>query len=653
MKLPNSLIGVSSPVCFLVSKIPPKRKILRIHPRAYSRSFLRRGITPTFLMLLFTILVGGFLRFNKLDWGEGYSFHPDEYHIIGAVGNLINGGLFSNPKLFSYGSFTVYLIYVSRLILVEIFNITNPNPFIIGRFLSATFSTLTLLNIYFISKKVFPKREFYPLLTVFISSFIPGLIQQAHFLTPETFMTFWITLSFCFLISYNDIQEDRRRMPMDELNVDMSFSRNKGNPARSGVGGRHYERSKILNIILAAMTLGIACGTKISALAAVPFTMVFMVLVNLRKEGIIKNLQKIIIYSITAFIFFFAVFPYSIIDHQNFLGTSSYESSVSLGKIKVFYTRSFENSIPVVFQIVKIYPYTLGMSLLIFSLAGLLVALLSFIKKDNKQGKYLALLLGYFLSYFIFNSFLFTKWTRYVHITLPFLIIFAVFFIYEISQYFKNPLSKKIAAVLLSLLLLIPTLIWSVMFLSIYKNHDVRITATDWIFKNISNKSLILTETGNTLEVPLWGNYHLIPFDFYNLDRDPNLHFKLINYLESSDYFIIQSRRIYANHANDKYPITNNFYNALLSGKLGFEEVKTFNSFPKIRLGNWKLEIRDEAAEETWSVFDHPTIQVYKKVQAYPPSFYDILLGLSPRFPLKEDDISNSIPPWAESPWFP
>ncbi len=44
MKLPDLTIGVSSPRCFVGSEIPPKQKSLRIHPRAYARGFLRRGI---------------------------------------------------------------------------------------------------------------------------------------------------------------------------------------------------------------------------------------------------------------------------------------------------------------------------------------------------------------------------------------------------------------------------------------------------------------------------------------------------------------------------------------------------------------------------------------------------------------------------------
>jgi hypothetical protein len=52
----------------------------------------------------------------------------------------------------------------------------------------------------------------------------------------------------------------------------------------------------------------------------------------------------------------------------------------------------------------------------------------------------------------------------------------------------------------------------------------------------------------------------------------------------------------------------------LFDGKLGFKKVAEFSSYPTIKLFNRKIfEFKDEEAEETWTVFDHPVIRVYKK----------------------------------------
>jgi hypothetical protein len=36
-----------------------------------------------------------------------------------------------------------------------------------------------------------------------------------------------------------------------------------------------------------------------------------------------------------------------------------------------------------------------------------------------------------------------------------------------------------------------------------------------------------------------------------------------------------------------------------------------------LQVGNYKLEFSDEKAEETWSVFDHPVIRIFKKIQRF------------------------------------
>ncbi len=541
-------------------------------------------------LLILSLIVGGFLRFYKLDWGQGYFFHPDEYHIVGAVGRLLNTGLSSNPKLFSYGSFTVYIIYLARWVLYSLTKAGNIDIFIIGRFLSALFSTLTLINIFFIAKNIFPNRRLYPEMAVLTSAFIPGLIQQAHFLTPESFMTFWITLSAYFFI-------------------------------------RYFSKYKLKELVFSGVFMGLAGGTKITALTAIPFILVVILLLNIKKSGIIKNLQKVVLYLALVFLFLISVFPYSVLDYENFKNTTRYESSLSAGSVKVFYTRSFNNSVPFLFQIKQIYPYTLGIIMTVFAFVGIAAAIISYFSNKKRFNNYYIPLLGIFLSYFIFNSLLFTKWTRFVHPTIPFLVIFSFTGIYEIAEQLKNPNTKKYLEILLLCLLIIPTVVWGIMFFSIYQRDDVRVTATDWVNKNIENDQLFLSETGNTLEIPLRGNYTIIPFDFYNVDTNPALYINLINDIYKSDYFIIQSRRIYYNHDDKiRFPTVYNFYNALFSGRLGFKEIKYFSSFPKLEIGNWNLEIRDEDAEETWSVFDHPVIKIFKKSDYYAEEYYKLLL---------------------------
>jgi len=54
------------------------------------------------------------------------------------------------------------------------------------------------------------------------------------------------------------------------------------------------------------------------------------------------------------------------------------------------------------------------------------------------------------------------------------------------------------------------------------------------------------------------------------------------------------------------------YYHLLDAGGLGFELVKECTSYP--RLPGWEIE--DTSAEESFWVYDHPPVRIYKKIQA-------------------------------------
>ena len=166
------------------------------------------------------------------------------------------------------------------------------------------------------------------------------------------------------------------------------------------------------------------------------------------------------------------------------------------------------------------------------------------------------------------------------------------------------------------------------MFVSIYIHEDSRVTASKWIYSNIPDNSYILSETANVVDIPLSipnyqpaspaggpliNNYQVISFDFYHLDENRKIFDELLTHLARADYILIPSRRIFVNYTrlSGRYPETTKYYQLLFSGKLGFEKVAEISSFPKL-LG---YTFPDEQAEETFTVFDHPVIRIYKKVK--------------------------------------
>src|SRR3989344_5461922 len=96
------------------------------------------------LIILFSVIViGAFLRFYNLNWGQPFYFHPDERNIASSVSQL-KFPYQMNPNFFAYGSFPIYLIHFTVTI-VNFFSKAQDifvQSIIISRFYSATLSLL-------------------------------------------------------------------------------------------------------------------------------------------------------------------------------------------------------------------------------------------------------------------------------------------------------------------------------------------------------------------------------------------------------------------------------------------------------------------------------------------------------------------------------
>ncbi|MPM24609.1 hypothetical protein SDC9_71092 [bioreactor metagenome] len=125
--------------------------------------------------------------------------------------------------------------------------------------------------------------------------------------------------------------------------------------------------------------------------------------------------------------------------------------------------------------------------------------------------------------------------------------------------------------------------------------------------QNILNGSQILSESGNVVNLPVGqNNLDVNNFDFYQLDKNQDYQKQLISLIDISDYIFVPSRRVFKNQSTIQFPISQQYYQDLFSNKLNFSLIKTF-SFDNSFLLN------SENAEETWSVFDNPTVRIFKK----------------------------------------
>lgn len=517
------------------------------------------------ILVVLLILLLIFTRFVDLSWGSPYFFHPDERNIAVSLEQLSCNNLLDlksclNPMFFAYGQFFIYLGYIFTFTQKQLF---FSDFVIILRSISAVFSILTVLTSLLIVRELIGNKiKKYALNLTFgaaaiVLIFSPALIQTAHFGTTESILTFLYTL-----LIYSSL----------------FFINNK--------------KSSVKYLTEASLIIGIAVATKASSLIfiLVPFIALF-----LAKKIDIKK-KALYLLHISFLIIVFAVFfsPHYLISSKEFLSSLSYESAVALGKISVFYTRQFEMTIPIIFQFQKIFPYALGIAATTFFILGLI-----FLPK-NKEYSFLILA---FFSYFIPTAFIFAKWTRFIAPVFPLTLIIALWFLIYI---FLTKVKNKVFGLIIFCFVVAFMSLPGIRFMKVYLNEDTRISASKWMIDNIPDGSIILSETANVVDIPVGdrkGNdYEVISFNFYDIDADDQLYDLLLEEVERADYILVPSRRIFANHGQEKHARVHKYYEDLFTGRLGFEKVAEF----KI--------LNDEFAEETFTVFDHPVVRIYKKI---------------------------------------
>ena len=129
-------------------------------------------------------------------------------------------------------------------------------------------------------------------------------------------------------------------------------------------------------------------------------------------------------------------------------------------------------------------------------------------------------------------------------------------------------------------------------------------------------------------------------------DSDTETKWQQINsILDNTDYLFLTSNRLWSSipTVSNRYPITTKYYQNLFDGNSQFKKIIEFNSYPGISLPFLKkciyfgptnypylenknrwfdidftckypgIYLRDDTAEEAFSVYDHPKVIIFKK----------------------------------------
>ncbi len=542
------------------------------------------------ILLVFAWVFLIFVRFYNLDWGLPFPFHPDERNIAWQVARLRcpSWEACLRPDFFAYGQLSIYAaFFLNQILAIFLAEVDPVNlSFLSLRLISAVAGVFT---VYFLVKilRIYDQDRLWEILLVLVAGVVPALVQFSHFGTTESLLGFFYTA-----LVYISLRFLHRQVEIERF------------------------------VYYSALLWGAAVSSKVSAAV---FLFVPLVAVFFRKglkieESRIGWLQRFGIFLkilILGFVISFILSPYNFVAFGEFLNSMFYESSVATGRVKVFYTQQFEYSLPVLFQVFSIFPYAMG-----FVLSFFLIKSMFFWKEK-------VFLKIFFLIFFLSQSFLYTKWTRFLAPVYPIGVLIAFLEI------------RKIKVKVLRLLVLILVFLQGAVFFSIYLQEDVRFQASAWLRENIPSGALVLQEGGNVVDLPVFRPGQEAGFDFevgvvdlYGFEDNPRLREEILERFRESDYFIVPSRRVFANYTcllpeeegvfsklgrilrrlsysidrcerlREDFPALHKFYQRIF-GEGEFVLIGRFSVLPLFY---------DELAEETFSVFDHPIIRVYKRL---------------------------------------
>lgn len=590
--------------------------------------------------ILFTALIAllVYTRTVNFSWGLPYPFQPDERNMIDGVmrmschlSELPGFTLLEklrncfNPEFYAYGQLPLFIgLFMAGIIGVfQGYDITQGIRYVdvgIGlRLFSAGASITTVAVLYLLIKEMIKDMKLklsvpeYVVDSIILLLLIlqPYAIQFAHYGTTES-----VLMLLYVLVTYLCVRIVKNGLSLQ-------------------------------NVTVTAAIIGIALSIKLSSAAygVLPAICGLYVLVikNLSVKKKIKTAARYALLAMFAITGFYILgSPHNLLSWRDFMGSMTYELGVGDGSLRVFYTRQFENTIPYLYQMVKVFPYALGLPAFFLSILGFI-----FLPWKNKSMNVVRIA---FVVYFGLAGYVYAKWGRFVAPVMPLMTTFAAVFVVESLSIIKKKKVSYLYPIILILVMIIPG--WA--FTSVYSNPDVRYIASEWMLENIPAESHVVIETGNAVNMPIVEpgkasgsmNFYVTPFDFYTLE-DNELKIQDARYLmEEADYVVIASRRVFANstctwpamgqlqHSFEQkavflsgkysswcdekkslYPATHAYYEKLFSQN-EFYEVATFASFPELSLfGIPLMRFPDEFAEEAMTVFDHPVIRIYQRVQ--------------------------------------
>jgi hypothetical protein len=579
---------------------------------------------------LFLIVLTAFaLRAYGLNWDQGYHLHPDERMIImvseriSLPEHLSLDSLFSsksplNPHFFAYGSFSIYLLkLVSWLVSLLGGNQWMDYRYLlyVGRAISVLFDLGTVILIFKFGTTLFDRRTGLLASFFYATSVLP--IQLSHFYAVDIMLNFFIWLGLWFLLQFY-------RSPSLKT------------ASRVGIGFGLALATKISAVIL-LVGIGVALlvdlfllGLKYWRGLEYKWWHKFWLLISrTSKREILSDICRRLflwggIVALSTAGTFLVLEPFALIDFSSFWRQIQEQDQMTKNAYVFPYTLQYVGTTPYLYHLKNLIVWGMGIGLGSVSLIGTVWYLINFIKRLAMRGDYdreaqEAIVNSFWLIYFLMVGGFAVKYMRYFLPLYPMFILAGAAFLLFLLKRLKRRGERWV--ILGSVFTL--HFVCLFFFISIYSRPHSRVQASEWINQSIPSGSVLAVEHWDD-RLPLWGGekYRFVQMPMYEPDNSLFKWQRVQKNLREADYLILASNRLYVpltkladcSKYRVCYPRTAQYYSDLFSGKLGFKKIAEFTSYPLLKIGNWKLEIKDDTADESFTVYDHPKVIIFRKL---------------------------------------
>ncbi len=522
-------------------------------------------------LTLAAIAAGAVLRMTGLYWDQGQMLHPDE-------ANLVRGATYLNlqwgadPHFYAYGGLS---LFAPRAV-TALWSAFDPSLDVLAPHMLALaarwISAWCSLGVVALGPLIVRRAGAGPMAGAAVAWLLAmdvGLIQAAHFGTTDAPLVFVLAALVYLAIRFTG----------------------------GGLGTAAW-------VLLSGAVLGAGVALKVSAapMALVPVTAGLM---QARRLGLRTTLVAALTGPVVAAAVFAAFNPHAFIFWNDFTSIMDFEAGVVSGRNDVFWTLQFIGQPP--FFLVAQMPWMSGPLLPGLGLAGVLAMPLAAWRK-NTVARSLLPLVVFAIAWFIYLATVHAAFIRYLlPLSLP-LAIGAVWLILELAGRWRGPATWA--------LILVSTL-WALAFSTIYRTEDSRIVASRWLVSAAKPTDVLIFEPSDSpmptgvLDPP---PYERLQLDLREEGDRPEITRRFAEILEQGDWVVMASRRnwMVLPRLRQRFPAACAYYAALFAGELGYGEAKRFENMPRL-LG---VVIPTTGAEETFEVFDHPTVRIFRKNRA-------------------------------------